>query len=271
MNSEININNNDRHDPNLKMDYLSIQHVERYMFACRMLRDEMRVLDVACGTGYGTNLIREKGCQVIGVDIDNQQINLNQATWSECQFRHGDVLQLPFEENSFDAVVSFETLEHVTDGDRFFSEIKRVLQPNGLLICSTPNIKYTSHPAFHLKEYTPGEFWVLVARYFNTSDRYGQYFRRSDQLKDNIRKFARYVVKNSRLRDSLKQIRHWISRQGADSTREELQQTNTTFDHEDGAVSPYRVIPFTTEKLLRIMCVVAWNAESLNKDESKFV
>ena len=63
---------------------------------------------------------------------------------------------------AFDAAVSFETIEHLKDGRSFLEEIYRVLCKGGTLICSTPNIRYTSHPPFHIKEYLPEEFYGLV-------------------------------------------------------------------------------------------------------------
>jgi SAM-dependent methyltransferase len=171
------------HDPAGRRDYLSIQHLERYRFALERLEKSMRVLDIACGAGYGTAMLLARGCDVTGVDCDEPTLAAARRQWGEQHFLQGDALSLPLDDESFDAVVTFETIEHVADGDAFLTEMKRVLRPGGLLLCSTPNIRYTSHPAMHIKEYRPDEFYTLLERHFEQVERLGQYICRRDWLK----------------------------------------------------------------------------------------
>ncbi len=145
----------ERHDPTGRKDYLSQQHVYRYQFAAGLIQPGWRVLDIACGVGYGAGLLQSAGCRVIGVDYDPATIAEARRAFPDVQFETGDALALPFEDSAFDAIVSFETVEHVDDGQAFLDEMKRLLVPGGSLIISTPNIRYTSHPAYHLKEYEP--------------------------------------------------------------------------------------------------------------------
>lgn len=173
----------DRHDPLQRRDYLSIEHVERYRFALSVLRPG-RVLDVASGCGYGTAMLAARGFEAVGVDVDAPSVAAARRRHRHGRFVAADGLRLPFADDSFDAVVSFETLEHVTDGKAFLEELRRVLRPGGTLVCSTPNLLFTAHPPGHLVEYRPEGFFALVDRVFGASVRYGQYFRRRDRWRD---------------------------------------------------------------------------------------
>lgn len=185
----------DRHDPTGSGGYLPFQHVERYIFAKSALRKGMRTLDIACGAAYGTAILLDHGCDVVGADIDKPHIeNLKQVLGYE-KFEYADATNLPFDDECFDAVVTFETIEHVLDGDKFLSEMRRVLKPGGILLCSTPNIRYENHPPEHVKEYRPEEFYALVDRYFEKSQRYGQYFEKYDFYRDGIKRLARNLAR----------------------------------------------------------------------------
>ena len=151
------MNKSDYYNPLGKKNYLSHQHFERYRFACSILQPGKIVLDIGCGTGYGTIMLFQHGCKVIGADLDEKIINVARNKWNYDAFVKANVLELPFPSASFDAVVSFETIEHVRKGELFNAEILRVLRPGGIFICSTPNVLYTSHPKYHLKEYRADE------------------------------------------------------------------------------------------------------------------
>jgi len=75
-------------------------------------------------------------------------------------FKKGDSCNLPFDDNSFDVVVSLETLEHVSDLDNTLDEIKRVLKPGGFLILSTPNNYLLWRSIWFVWENTFGKEWM---------------------------------------------------------------------------------------------------------------
>ncbi len=175
----------DHHDPVGRTDYLSREHVERYRFAAAQLQSPpLRILDVASGTGYGTAALASRGHVVSGVDCEPASIELARRRYPETDFVTADGRDLPFPGGTFDAVVSFETVEHVVDGRGFLAELHRVLTPGGRLISSTPNIRYTAHPPCHLKEYEPEEFFALVGERFEDVERHAQYFRLRDRARD---------------------------------------------------------------------------------------
>src|SRR3989338_4662839 len=140
-------------------------HVARYRFAAPHVVGR-RVLDIACGTGYGMSILRDAGAQtVIGVDLDLGSVRQAQAQLNGG--RGGAILadgrHLPFADRRFDAVTSFETLEHLTERRRFIAELRRVLDSDGWCILSTPNANHTQpidgapRNPYHVHEYTPQE------------------------------------------------------------------------------------------------------------------
>jgi ubiquinone/menaquinone biosynthesis C-methylase UbiE len=159
------------------------EHIYRYIFAAGLTVNK-RVLDVACGTGYGVDYMLEKRAgQAVGVDISPEAVNYGWERFGKdgkASFVCADGLKLPFANNSFDVVVSFETIEHIKQHGKFLAECRRVLKANGSLICSTPNRKIFSPNlakpinTFHVKEFWPDEFKRLLSRYFTGITFYGQ-------------------------------------------------------------------------------------------------
>jgi len=170
-------------------NYITQQHIMRYVFASRYVKEKV-VLDVACGSGYGSNYLARKGAKIVfSVDLDRTPLEIGKKFYSlpNLKFVQGNVLKLPFPDNFFDVVVSFETIEHLYETDKYIVEIKRVLKRGGIFICSTPNIKYTQHPAFHLHEFYPKEFYFLLESNFSKVEKYGQYITYMQRLNDIFR------------------------------------------------------------------------------------
>jgi SAM-dependent methyltransferase len=142
------------------------QHLARYDFAEQFARGR-RVLDAACGEGYGTAIMAAGGARTaVGVDIDETTVEHARGKYG-LEFERADVAELPFEDGSFDLVVSFETLEHVPDAGVAIGEFRRVLAADGLLIASTPNSdRYLVANEFHTREYTEQEFGEMLAPHF---------------------------------------------------------------------------------------------------------
>lgn len=159
-------------------------HEARYRFALNYVGGD-KLLDVACGTGYGLPILLKAVKYVIGVDVDGSAL---QAASRELNGLNGSLVLasgccLPFHDDSFDAITSFETIEHLQDRHTFVAELARVLAPGGVCIFSTPNAIYT-HPLngkpnnpYHVYEYSPPEFRAFLADYFNSVDLLGQRLR----------------------------------------------------------------------------------------------
>ncbi|TGY90310.1 glycosyltransferase [Marinicauda algicola] len=149
-----------------------LEHMHRYVAAAELCR-ERHVLDIASGSGYGSFLLGQTAASVLGVDVDHAAIRDAQRVFASdtVSFRRGSAEAIPAGDNSFDCVVSFETIEHIEAHDQFLTEIRRVLKPGGLLIMSSPDkvIYNAAQPEpnpYHLKELTEHEFRSLLARYF---------------------------------------------------------------------------------------------------------
>jgi SAM-dependent methyltransferase len=148
---------------------LGAEHVARYAW-CAPLAAGRRVLDAGCGTGYGAALLAEQeGAQVTGIDLSEEAIDACRAHYGEQgTFTVGDVLDLPFADDSFDFVACFEVIEHV-DAERATGEIRRVLAPGGHLAVSTPNREvYPEGNPFHVREFLRDEFAELLRPRFDS-------------------------------------------------------------------------------------------------------
>lgn len=150
----------------------SIEHLHRYAIAMELVKTK-KVLDIACGEGYGSNLLAKNATHVTGVDINADVIKQATAKYQKqnLEFLTGIVENIPAADKQFEVVVSFETLEHIADHKKMMAEIKRVLQPGGLVIISTPDKKnYTDKTGrnnpFHVKELYEEEFKALLHLYF---------------------------------------------------------------------------------------------------------
>lgn len=147
------------------------EHLNRYLTAKEFSHGK-RVLDIACGVGYGTQiLMRSLPDSVIGVDISEEAIEFARAHYEVpgVKFVVGDATALPFEDNSFDVVVSFETIEHVPSALAFLKEVRRVLCPNGTFIVSTPRLKGGKRSAFHVQEFEFERFKNLLLSMFESA------------------------------------------------------------------------------------------------------
>jgi len=145
------------------------EHYARYILSSFFIKGKV-VLDVACGSGYGSFYLAEKGAKkVFGIDNSEETIKYAKRTYPhpKVEYSVGDALDLKLPGNSIDVVVSFETIEHVPDHRRFLGEVKRVLKKDGLLIISTPN-KGVFPPGnpFHTKEFTFKEFKTTLEEFF---------------------------------------------------------------------------------------------------------
>jgi 2-polyprenyl-3-methyl-5-hydroxy-6-metoxy-1,4-benzoquinol methylase len=156
------------------------EHLHRYGIALEFARGK-RVLDIACGEGYGAALLSRTAASVVGVDTDAAVIQHASTKYAEANltFRHGRCESIPLPDCSVDLVVSFETLEHFAEHDQFIKEVKRVLDPGGVLLLSTPNRPVFSGAKgitweFHVKELDCGELQSLLEPNFRNVAFYHQ-------------------------------------------------------------------------------------------------
>ena len=164
------------------------EHYARYAMAASVIRQfsertgrKPRVLDAACGEGYGSQLLAPLSETVLGLDVDIEAIQHARARYIEVNmsFQTANVADLKLEAGSFDIITSFETLEHLNAQDEMLAGFKRVLAPDGLLLLSSPDKHAYSdltgyQNPFHVRELYRHEFEALLRRYFSEFRLFGQ-------------------------------------------------------------------------------------------------
>ncbi len=157
------------------------EHWHRYAFARRFAADK-RVLDAACGEGYGSALLADVAAQVSGVDIDADSVahaRTRYAGTPKLRYECMDASALTFPDRTFDLVVSFETLEHLAAQEQLIAGFSRVLTDDGLLLISSPDKRTYSELAgfrneFHVRELYREELLALLQPHFVDVRLYGQ-------------------------------------------------------------------------------------------------
>ncbi len=168
----------ERYTPECPREML-YEHFARYAMALEFVAGK-RVLDCACGEGYGSNLLAERAASVIGLDCSEQAVAHARARYqkSNLRFDVADATALTLEKCA-DVVVSFETLEHLAEQDAMLAGFKRALTADGLLLLSSPDkLNYSDIPGysneFHVKELYRSELESLLARHFKHVRLYAQ-------------------------------------------------------------------------------------------------
>lgn len=150
------------------------EHFARYAFAARLARNR-RVLDVACGAGYGSFELAQVARQVIGIDVSEEAVQHAAAAYRHpgLRFEVASAESLPYADGSFDLIVAFEVIEHLKNYRALLSEARRLLAPNGQLVVSTPNRVYYEETRrisgpnpFHEHEFEFEEFKRELEQHF---------------------------------------------------------------------------------------------------------
>ena len=137
-------------------------HAARYRFAARRVAGQ-RVLDLACGVGYGSAILKLAGAgQVTGVDLSDQAVAYARERYAApgVSFICGDGASFS-PDNLFDVVVSLETIEHVPDARGFVAQLARFVAPGGVLIGSVPTTLSSDVNPHHLHDFSADEFRAL--------------------------------------------------------------------------------------------------------------
>jgi len=158
-----------------------VEHWHRYHFAAQFAKG-LRVVDAACGEGYGSALLARTAASVVGADISAEAVEHARQSYgarANLSFVQAPCAKLPLPDASADLFVSFETVGRIREQEEFLDEIARVLAPEGLLLLSCPNKREYSDRRgfaneFHVKALYRDELAALVARRFRHARWYGQ-------------------------------------------------------------------------------------------------
>ncbi len=155
-------------------DDLWAEHMARYAFAARLASDA-RVLDIGCGTGYGTAELAQHARSATGIDVSTDAIAYARKHYPlpHTTFLAASATNLPFPASSFDLITAFEVIEHLPNWHELLIEARRLLGPNGTFLVSTPNKLYYADSRaadgpnpFHTHEFEFTEFRDALSAVF---------------------------------------------------------------------------------------------------------
>lgn len=154
------------------------------------------VLDAASGMGFGSWALTRKGAKVVGIDVDGETVAKAKRRYAGPHFLRMDVGSLGFRDETFDIVISQDTLEHVVDDARFVQEVHRVLKDAGVFVVFTPHAPvHTTRPAnpYHHQEYSASSLLGLLGRFFPSTRLFGRRsglaMREAEQGLDRLRQY----------------------------------------------------------------------------------
>lgn len=182
------------------------RHVAAYKLCADLLPEESNVLDLGCGVGHSFHLLAPR--QSFGLDADPQALE-----GQERETVVADMRSLPFEDSTFGAVLSIQSIEHVPDPGRVLEEVRRVMRPDATAVFVTPNRLTFGRPEevidpYHYVEYDPDQLRDLMATWFGEVRILGIFGSRR-QL-EFVRRERRTLDRLLRL-DPLR-VRRWIPR-----------------------------------------------------------
>jgi SAM-dependent methyltransferase len=153
-------------------------HVATYEFAESFTRGKC-VLDYGCGSGYGSALIAKGASNVIGVDVAQDAVDFAKEHFASERLKFLCIdpsLPLPFADETFNVVLSFQVFEHVTEVATYLKEVQRVLLPGGILLLVTPDRTTRLLPfqrpwnRWHVKEYDAHSLEFILRSIFKHVD-----------------------------------------------------------------------------------------------------
>jgi SAM-dependent methyltransferase len=199
------------------------EHEQRYAFFAGRCAG-LDVLDAACGIGYGSAILARAGARsVTGIDIAPEAVEYARKHYARpgVEFQQASAENLAELGRTFDAAVSFETIEHLPDPVRFLREVRGVLRPGGLFVCSTPNRDFGGKGEgyvnpYHLSEMSLDEFTAAFEEHFRLEGRYHQShsesYLRHLELLGELGRFAK-AVRFSKFLAFENRLRKWLGKE----------------------------------------------------------
>ncbi len=164
-------------------NYWYRRHLVVYEWIAAQVKGK-RVVDMACGEGYGSNVLAGAAASVVGVDANPEAHEHARLRYVRPNLRFERDLVEGFSEPC-DAVVFLQTIEHVEDPGAILEHFKSMLEPGGRVFVSTPNLLTLAPPGaeksdnpWHVKEYREAEFRALCEAHFDRVEMRGLFHAR---------------------------------------------------------------------------------------------
>lgn len=155
----------ERFDQHLLEKRPRVESLVRRAFATLFPVKVENLLDVGCGTGFYFPLLSEHAQSITGIDVcppmlEEARALIREKGLANCHVLESSALELPFDNNTFDVVHSWDFLHHVPDVPQAVSEIRRVLKPNGRYVALEPNVLNPSIAWYHLRRRSEWRLFV---------------------------------------------------------------------------------------------------------------
>lgn len=224
-------------------NYVFQRSVLAYHHAAELVEGD--ILEIGTGMGYGVEVIAPKATRFISID---KELPATPLQLENVEYYDMEVPPIGFENCSFDAVVSFQVIEHIEEDIDFVREVARVLRPGGKFVVSTPNapMSLTRNP-WHVREYNADELRNLLECHFSKVEAYGvvgnekimEYYRKNRQ---SVRKITRFDILDLqyRLPRKLLQLPYDVLNR---LNRRSLHKKNTSLT-ESIVMSDYSIVPY---------------------------
>jgi len=153
-------------------------HLYAYTTAAELVRPGTRVLDIGFGEGYGSRILVDAGADYRGLEVDPAIVDHANARYG-AHFETYDGTTVEAPDEAFDLVVAFQMIAYLDDPQPLLREIRRVLDPGGVLLLTTPNRVYRVDEGrrpwnrYHVREYLGHELAAVLAETFDDVTVYG--------------------------------------------------------------------------------------------------
>ena len=173
-------NTGERILPEKESHLMVARHFSAYLFAKEYVQGK-KVLEIGFGEGYGADFLAQFAAQVTGIDYSKEAVAFASGKYHKPNLKYLALVasDLSSLNEKFDVICSFQVIEHIPDDRKFLEDIKGLLSPQGVFICTTPN-RLDASPGsvapfnkFHLREYLLDEFRQLLMGSFDQVEIFG--------------------------------------------------------------------------------------------------
>ncbi len=204
------------------------------------------LLEVGCGEGRGVHWLLPKVERFSAIDKIVTVVESLKKKFPQGDFISGNIPPLPYDDNTFDCIVSFQVIEHIADDNLFLKEISRVLKPNGTALITTPNRPMSlSRNPWHEREYTGDELTSLAKKYFSDVEMKGiagnekvmQYYERNKRSVDKMMQWDIFDLQHKLPASVLRVPYEMLNRLNRNKLNEAADDLVASIMHEDYILS----------------------------------